>query len=69
MELVKCAIVENDTVVNIIVVESLERAIEIFGGEIILVGSNGPEIGATRDTWEVEITEEPVEETPEEPTE
>jgi hypothetical protein len=48
MELTRCGIVENDTLVNIIVAESLELAFEIFGGEIIDVTDGTPAIGWTR---------------------
>lgn len=45
MEFINCAIIENNVVVNVIVAESLEKAIEIFGGEIIAVNNNQPWIG------------------------
>jgi len=48
MELINCAIIEDNTVVNVIVVESLEKAIEIFGGEIITITDSGPHMGWTR---------------------
>lgn len=40
MELINCAIIENNTVVNVVAVESLEKAIEIFGLQVINV-TNG----------------------------
>ena len=48
METIKCAVIENDTVVNVIVAESLEKAIEIFSGEIIAYTDEGPHMGWTR---------------------
>lgn len=59
MELIHCAVIENDTVVNVIVVESLEKAIEIFGGEIIAVTNTGPYMGWVRvdGTWTNPVTE------------
>jgi hypothetical protein len=48
MELTRCGIVENNTLVNIIVAESVERAFEIFGGEIIDVTNGTPAIGWVR---------------------
>jgi hypothetical protein len=77
MELINCAIIENDTVVNVIVVESLERAIEIFGGEIIDASDGKLAMGFVRvdGIWidpnapVVEIVEDaPVVEIVEEPT-
>jgi hypothetical protein len=64
MELINCAIIEDNTVVNVIVVESLEKAIEIFGGEIITITDSGPHMGWTRsgDTWTEPVSEEPIEE-------
>ena len=64
MELIKCAIIENDVVVNIAVVESLEKAIELFGGEVLLVNDDRLFIGATRDLWETPVIEENVSEEP-----
>lgn len=60
MELVRCAIIENDTVVNVIVVESLEKAVEIFEGEIITVTDSGPHMGWTRidEIWTNPVVEE-----------
>lgn len=62
LELINCAIIENDTVVNIIVAETLERAIEIFGGEIIAITDSTPQIGWTRTdgVWSAPV-EEPTE--------
>lgn len=53
METINCAIIENDTVVNVIVVESLELALKIFGGEIVECTENGPFMNWTRldDVW------------------
>lgn len=67
MELINCAIIENDTVVNVIVVESLERAIEIFGGEILDASDGKLAMGFVRvdGTWidpNAPVVETPVEE-------
>lgn len=48
MELIDCAIIENDTVVNVIVVESLQLALSMIGGEIIEITDAGPHMGWTR---------------------
>lgn len=48
MELINCAIIENDVVVNVAVVESLEKAIDLFGEDVVIVTDSGPNIGWTR---------------------
>jgi hypothetical protein len=48
MELIKCAIIEDNTVVNVVVVESLEKATELFGENVITITNSGPHIGWTR---------------------
>ena len=66
MELIKCAIIEDNTVVNLAVVESLEKAIELFGEETIDATNGTPGIGWVRvdGVWvdpNAPITEEPTE--------
>lgn len=48
METIKCAIIEDNTVVNVVVVESLEKAIELFGENVITITDAGPHMGWVR---------------------
>lgn len=60
MELINCAIIEDNTVVNVVVVESLEKAIELFGENVITVTDAGPHMGWTRvdGIWTNAVAEE-----------
>lgn len=55
-------IIENDTVVNVIVADTAEIAAEVTGKEVQESTSSEPWIGWTRsgDTWAAPVIDEPV---------
>jgi hypothetical protein len=57
-------IIENDTVINVIVADTAEIAAEVTGKEVIESINSTPWIGWTRsgDTWTEPVIEAPVEE-------
>ena len=48
MEPIVCGIVKNDTIVNVIFIESLKLALEIFDEEVVYCTNEGPHMGWTR---------------------